>query len=160
GLGIKAATSLTKAWTDNRSADTFSFPIGAGVVFQGCGSGPVAPTAPTAPFGRVLSCRGSEARVGLPRQVAERDQRATVGKLLAIKSGGNIVLAMIAEVNAQLRATDAGEHCATALVDLMGEIVRDESGGGHFRRGVRGYPAIGDEVEIVEANDLNLIYAS
>ena len=112
------------------------------------------------PFGRVLSCRGSEARVGLPASLPDSDQRTTVGRLLAIKSGSNIVIAMIAEINAESCSMNESDRCAIAQVDLMGEIVRDEGGSGQFRRGVRCYPAIGDEVEMVGTDDLGLIYSS
>jgi DNA helicase HerA-like ATPase len=131
---------------------------GTGVVFRE--SSAIRPDAPAIamPFGRVLSCRGSEARVGLPTAVSLDEQRATVGKFVAIRSGGSVLVGMIAEVTAETGA--AGDIRAIARVDLMGEIVREGIGGARFRRGVRDYPAIGDEVEVIGREDLKLVYSS
>lgn len=112
-------------------------------------------------LGHVLSCRGSEARVGLPAPVPLGEQRATVGKFLAIKSGFSLLVGMIAEVTTidpELGASSG--YRAVARVDLMGEIVRDETGAARFQRGVREYPAIGDPVEMLRRYDLRTVYAA
>lgn len=112
-------------------------------------------------LGHVLSCRGSEARVGLPAPVPLGEQRATVGKFLAIKSGFNLLVGMIAEVTATDPDNGASSgYRAVARVDLMGEIVRDEGGVARFQRGVREYPAIGDAVELLRRYDLRTVYSA
>src|SRR5687767_14722562 len=86
------------------------------------------------PIGRVLSCRGSEARIGLTDAQPLGDHRATVGKFIAIRSGGNLLLGIIAEVSAA-NEQSAGPGCrAVARVDLMGEITHGP-GAPRFRRG-------------------------
>jgi len=96
-------------------------------------------------FGRVISVRGSLARVGLlasgPMPVAE--VRATVGRFISIRCAGSTIIAMITEVSCEdLLANDA--YIASASVDLLGEI----SGGERpkFQRGVTNYPTIGPEI--------------
>lgn len=112
------------------------------------------------PVGQVLSCRGSAAKIGLRDAQSLGDVRATVGKFLAIRAGGNLLIGMIAEISAA--DTDAAfgtAYRAVAHVDLMGEIVRG-AGRSSFRRGVREYPAIGDDASMISRSDLELIYSS
>lgn len=112
-------------------------------------------------LGHVLSCRGSEASVGLPAPVPLGEQRATVGKFVAIKSGFSQLVGMIAEVSSidpELGASSG--YRAMARIDLMGEIVRDDAGATRFQRGVREYPAIGDAVEMLRRYDLRTVYSA
>jgi DNA helicase HerA-like ATPase len=110
-------------------------------------------------FGRVISVRGSLARVGLlaagPMPVTEA--RATVGRFISIRcAGATTIIAMITEVSCENQPV-SDEYMATASVDLLGEI----SGGDRpkFQRGVTNYPTIGDAVELVTAEDLRTVYA-
>ncbi|MEX2327348.1 MAG: hypothetical protein WD558_06435, partial [Pseudomonadales bacterium] len=81
------------------------------------------------PIGHVLSCRGSEARIGLTGGARVGEQRATVGKFIAIRSGETMLLGMIEEVSAMPSEERAGpDRRAIALVDLMGEITREPGG--------------------------------
>ena len=118
------------------------------------------PTARSTSFGHVLSCRGSEARIGIPRLIPIGEQRATVGKFVAIRSGASVLVGMITEVNAERGLAAVGEFGAIARVDLLGEIVRQGTGAARFRRGVRDYPAIDDEVDVLGREDLRLAYSS
>ena len=110
-------------------------------------------------FGRVISVRGSLARVGLlatgPMPVKEA--RATVGRFISIRCAtATTIIAMITEVSCEDQPS-SDEYMATASVDLLGEI----SGGDRpkFQRGVTNYPTIGDAVELVTAEDLRTVYA-
>jgi len=110
-------------------------------------------------FGRVISVRGSLARVGLlatgPMPVKEA--RATVGRFISIRcAAATTIVAMITEVSCENQPS-SDEYMATASVDLLGEI----SGGDRpkFQRGVTNYPTIGDAVELVTAEDLRTVYA-
>ncbi|MCK1511350.1 ATP-binding protein [Bradyrhizobium sp. 190] len=110
-------------------------------------------------FGRVISVRGSLARVGLlaagPMPVTEA--RATVGRFISIRCAtATTIIAMITEVSCENQQS-SDEYMATASVDLLGEI----SGGERpkFQRGVTNYPTIGDAVDLVTAQDLRTVYA-
>ncbi|MCV0397301.1 MAG: DUF87 domain-containing protein [Rhizobiaceae bacterium] len=112
------------------------------------------------PIGHVLSCRGSEAKIALSSGASLGEQRATVGKFIAIRSGGSMLLGMIEEVSAAPGSENSqSARRAVALVDLMGEITR-EQGASHFRRGVREYPAIGDEAFVISREDLEVVYSA
>ena len=110
-------------------------------------------------FGRVISVRGSLARVGLlaPGQVPVSEARATVGRFISIRcAAATTIIAMITEVSCENQLS-SDEYMATASVDLLGEI----SGGERpkFQRGVTNYPTIGDAVDLVTAEDLRTVYA-
>jgi len=110
-------------------------------------------------FGRVISVRGSLARVGLlaPGQLPVSEARATVGRFISIRcSAATTIIAMITEVSCENKLS-SDEYMATASVDLLGEI----SGGERpkFQRGVTNYPTIGDAVDLVTAEDLRTVYA-
>ena len=110
-------------------------------------------------FGRVISVRGSLARVGLlaAGPVPVTEARATVGRFISIRcAAATTIIAMITEVSCENQPS-GDEYMATASVDLLGEI----SGGDRpkFQRGVTNYPTIGDAVEVVTAEDLRTVYA-
>ena len=110
-------------------------------------------------FGRVISVRGSLARVGLlaSGQVPVSEARATVGRFISIRCAtATTIIAMITEVSCENQPS-SDEYMATASVDLLGEI----SGGERpkFQRGVTNYPTIGDAVDLVTAEDLRTVYA-
>ncbi|WP_424932554.1 ATP-binding protein [Amaricoccus macauensis] len=113
--------------------------------------------------GWVFSVHGSRARVALPEPTVgaeDQSQRATVGKLLAIRGRGVTLIGMITEVSVDPETERGGAKAhALAQLDLMGEILTSE-GASRFRRGVRDYPAIGDPVEMIGHEELNLIFAT
>jgi DNA helicase HerA-like ATPase len=111
-------------------------------------------------FGRVISVRGSLARLGLlaTGQMGLSDVRATVGRFVSIRCGTtSTIIAMITEVSCENLPT-SDIYIATASVDLLGEIL----GGPErpkFQRGVTNYPTIGDSVELITNQDLRTVYA-
>src|SRR6266702_5371463 len=110
-------------------------------------------------FGRVISVRGSLARVGLlaASQRAIPEVRATVGRFVSIRCANSTIVAMITEVSCEdLPVSDV--YIASASVDLLGEIL----GGPErpkFQRGVTHYPTIGDAVELISNQELRPVYA-
>src|SRR6201747_675647 len=110
-------------------------------------------------FGRVISVRGSLARVGLlaARPMAVAEVRATVGRFVSIRCANSTIVAMITEVSCEdLPTSDI--YVASASVDLLGEIL----GGPErpkFQRGVTNYPTIGDAVELITSQELRTVYA-
>src|SRR6201747_1370661 len=110
-------------------------------------------------FGRVISVRGSLARVGLlaVSQLAVSEVRATVGRFISIRCANSTIVAMITDVTCEdLPSSDS--YIATAGVDLLGEIL----GGPErpkFQRGVTNYPTIGDTVDLITNAELRTVYA-
>src|SRR6266446_3656025 len=110
-------------------------------------------------FGRVISVRGSLARVGLLAvgQIPASEIRATVGRFVSIRCANSTIVAMITEVSCEdLPTSDI--YIASASVDLLGEIL-----GGpvrpKFQRGVTNYPTIGDNVDLITNQELRTVYA-
>src|ERR1700743_2283379 len=110
-------------------------------------------------FGRVISVRGSLARVGLlaTSQMAVSEVRATVGRFVSIRCATSTIVAMITEVSSENMPTSE-VYIASASVDLLGEIL----GGPErpkFQRGVTNYPTIGDVVDLISNQELRTVYA-
>jgi DNA helicase HerA-like ATPase len=110
-------------------------------------------------FGRVISVRGSQARVGIlaTELLAVSEIRATVGRFISIHCPGATIVAMIAEVSSEGLAANADNFLATASVDLLGEIMGPAERP-KFQRGVTHYPTIGDAVEMITSQELRTIY--
>src|SRR6202158_430266 len=111
-------------------------------------------------LGRVISVRGSLARVGLlaTSQLGLSEVRATVGRFVSIRCATtSTIIAMITEVSCENLPT-SDIYIATASVDLLGEIL----GGPErpkFQRGVTNYPTIGDTVDLITNQELRTVYA-
>jgi DNA helicase HerA-like ATPase len=115
-------------------------------------------TSAQAPLGRVISVRGSQARIGLTAssQPGNASVRATVGQFFGIRTATTTLVAIITEVSLEnLPATD--DYAAIASVDLLGEISAGPSG--RFQRGVTSYPTIGDPVDVLTNQELRTVYA-
>src|SRR3981189_2947609 len=110
-------------------------------------------------FGRVISVRGSLARVGLlaVSQMGLPEVRATVGRFVSIRCANSIIVAMITEVSCE-DLPDSGTYIAIAGVDLLGEILNITERP-KFQRGVTNYPTIGDAVELITNQELRTVYA-
>src|SRR5262249_41437769 len=110
-------------------------------------------------FGRVISVRGSLARIGLmaTSQMPLSEVRATVGRFVSIRCASSIIVAMITEVSCE-NLSSADNYIAVASVDLLGEIL-NPTDKPKFQRGVTHYPTIGDAVELISSQELRTIYA-
>ena len=111
-----------------------------------------------ASLGRVISVRGSQARVGIlpTNPTAGNAPRATVGQFFGIRTATTIIVAIITEVTREnLPTTD--NYIASASVDLLGEIAAGPTG--RFQRGVTSYPTIGDLVDVLTNQQLRTVYA-
>ncbi len=110
-------------------------------------------------FGRVISVRGSLARVGLlaKSRMPVSEVRATVGRFVSIRCASSVIVAMITEVSCEnLSSND--NLIAIASVDLLGEIL-NATGKAKFQRGVTNYPTIGNSVDLITSQELRTIYA-
>src|ERR1700758_1859052 len=113
---------------------------------------------PVTSFGRVISVRGSLARVGLliSGQMPMSEVRGTVGKFVSIRCANSTIIAMITDVTTEgMQGSDT--YIATASVDLLGEILGGDRP--KFQRGVTHYPTIGDPVELITSQELRTVYA-
>lgn len=109
-------------------------------------------------FGKVISVRGSGARVGLlpSSRPVPSAVRATVGRFVSIRTASSTIIAIITEVSSENRA-ETDEHIAVASVDLLGEILPGPLRP-KFQRGVTNYPTIGDSVDLISSDDLRIVY--
>lgn len=109
-------------------------------------------------FGRVISVRGSLARVGLlaASQMPVSEIRATVGRFVSIRCASSVIVAMITEVSCENLSSP--DYIAIASVDLLGEI-HNAADKAKFQRGVTNYPTIGDSVDLITSQELRTIYA-
>ncbi|MGJ5177436.1 ATP-binding protein [Bradyrhizobium oligotrophicum] len=109
-------------------------------------------------FGRVISVRGSQARVGIlsTQLMSVSDIRATVGRFISIRCPSATIIAIITEVTSE-DLSQASEYVATASVDLLGEIL-GPADKPKFQRGVTHYPTIGDAVDMITSQELRTIY--
>ncbi|WBL81687.1 DUF87 domain-containing protein [Bradyrhizobium xenonodulans] len=110
-------------------------------------------------FGRVISVRGSLARVGLlaESRMPVSEVRATVGRFVSIRSSSSVIVAMITEVSCE-NLSSSDNYIAAASVDLLGEIL-NAADKPKFQRGVTNYPTIGDAVDLITSQELRTIYA-
>jgi DNA helicase HerA-like ATPase len=109
-------------------------------------------------FGRVISVRGSLARVGLiATSMGLSEIRATVGRFVSIRCTNSTIVAMITEVSCENLPT-SDNYIASASVDLLGEIFSTPERQ-KFQRGVTHYPTIGDAVELISNQELRTVYA-
>ena len=109
-------------------------------------------------FGRVISVRGSQARVGIlsTQQMTVSEIRATVGRFISIRCPSATIIAIITEVTSE-DLSQAHDYVATASVDLLGEILGPAERP-KFQRGVTHYPTIGDAVDMITSQELRTIY--
>ena len=111
--------------------------------------------------GHVLSVSGSQAGVGLPAASLDPTSEAsiTVGKFLRIQRAQSALIGMVTEVSLETsQAAREQGYCATARLDMMGEIKQRNTGVQYFQRGVTDYPAIGDPAALITRDELRLIY--
>ncbi len=139
-------------------SDLTVFPIPGGHIGPDIWISRTSQAATVTPFGRVISVRGSQARVGLLAggQMQLSEMRATVGRFVSIRCASSVIVAMITEVTCEnLPASD--EYMATASVDLLGEILGGDRP--KFQRGVTHYPTIGDSTDLITNQELRTVYA-
>jgi DNA helicase HerA-like ATPase len=113
------------------------------------------------PVGRVLSVRGSQAKIEFPAVSAFdlEEARVTVGKFVGIFAGKALLLGVVTDValTTEVVASDRS-FAAVAHVDIVGEILDRDTPSARFRRGVTAYPAISDTAAPVGSRELGLVF--
>jgi uncharacterized protein len=113
------------------------------------------------PLGRVLSVRGSQAKVEFPAVSAHdlEEARVTVGKFVGIRAGKSLLLGVVTDVALTTEVVvDGSKFAAVAHLDIVGEILDHDSPAAQFRRGVTTYPAISDTATTVGSRELGLMF--
>jgi DNA helicase HerA-like ATPase len=113
------------------------------------------------PLGRVLSVRGSQAKVEFPAVSAFdlEEARVTVGKFVGITAGQSLLVGVVTDVALTTEVVEAGaSFAAAAHLDIVGEIVDHDTPNAHFRRGVTTYPAISDTAKPIGSRELGLVF--
>jgi DNA helicase HerA-like ATPase len=113
------------------------------------------------PTGRVLSVRGSQAKVEFPAvsPLDGEEARVTVGKFVGIRAGDSMLLGVVTDVALTTDVVEAGGSFAAVVhLDIVGEIVDVDTPQARFRRGVAGYPAISDTARPVGFRELSLLF--
>ncbi len=109
-------------------------------------------------IGVVTAIRGSKVTIDIGSEVHGQGARVTIGSYVGVKAGEACLVGVVTTLSAEPSNDPARWACARADLDLLGQIVRDPRGGETFRRGVSCYPAIGDAVEVLSADNFRLIY--
>jgi DNA helicase HerA-like ATPase len=115
----------------------------------------------TAAIGRVVAVGGSHVVVQFSSAMSgggPGDPGVTVGTFLGIWNGHSLVIGALCEI--MLDKLLNGQHVAHPMgkIDLLGEILPLESGGGTFQRGVSNYPRIGHPIVTVDRDELQIMF--
>jgi len=113
------------------------------------------------PVGRVLSVRGSQAKVEFPAVTGFdlEEARVTVGKFVGIRAGKSLLLGVVTDVALTTdTVVDDSKFAAAAHLDIVGEILDHDTPSARFRRGVTSYPAISDTATPVGPRELSLLF--
>ena len=126
---------------------------------------PTPPAPPAAParaareaLGRVIAVSGAQVTIGLTPAAPGSVSRATVGKFLAVVSGGSVTVGLITEIS-ERPLRDQDPNCrSTARIDIVGEIKASAAGTAYFQRGITEYPMIGEPAMLMSDRELRLIF--
>jgi DNA helicase HerA-like ATPase len=122
------------------------------------GSAPLVPDL-SEPLGYVLSVGGSHVIMQFSTEPAREDHPdVTVGTFLGIRAGRTLIVGVLCDIS--LDRSPGGQHngSASGRVDLLGEIITDETGARRFHRGVMVYPRIGSAIVAIGNAELRTIF--
>ena len=115
-----------------------------------------------AAIGRVVSVTGSQAVVMLDQEVeGPKARRAELGAILKIDTPSSALLGLVSALSIPVPSQKEGEpEVRVAELELVGQLIKNPCGSiGTFRRGVSGYPSLGDLVEIATGEELRRAYS-
>jgi hypothetical protein len=114
-----------------------------------------------ASIGRIVSVTGSQAVVMLDREVeGPQARRAELGSILKIDTPSSALLGLVSALSIPVPSQKEGEpEVRVAELELVGQLIKNEDGSmGAFKRGVSGYPSLGDRVDIATGDELRRAY--
>ncbi len=82
----------------------------------------------------------------------------TVGTFLGIRNGRSLVIGALCDISLDTGSGGQAGMQTTGRVDLLGEVLGDESGTEYFQRGVMNYPKIGSAILPVDHHALRIIF--
>lgn len=113
------------------------------------------------PIGRIVSVTGSQAVVMLDMETdVPGGKRAELGAILKIDTPRSILLGLVSALSIPVPSQQEGEaDIRIAELELIGQLIKEADGSmGAFRRGVSGYPSLGDKVDTATADELRRAY--
>ncbi len=113
------------------------------------------------PIGRIVSVTGSQAVIMLDQETGETDgKRAELGAILKIDTPSSALLGLVSALSIPVPSQKEGEpEIRVAELELIGQLLKEQDGSiGTFRRGVSGYPSLGDPVDVASAEELRRAY--
>jgi uncharacterized protein len=115
--------------------------------------------AASGPLGRVASVSGAQVTVLFSPDLLSvcEESGVTVGTFLGIRTAHSLVIGALCDITLD-RFSDTQRPQASGRVDLLGEIIMDKTGAGHFQRGVMVYPRIGSPIIPVGHEELRIIF--
>ncbi|MHA1164714.1 MAG: ATP-binding protein, partial [Alphaproteobacteria bacterium] len=114
-----------------------------------------------ASIGRIVSVTGSQAVVMLDQEAeGPQARRAELGAILKIDTPSSALLGLVSALSIPVPSQKEGEpEVRVAELELVGQLIKNQDDSiGAFRRGVSGYPSLGDSVEIATAEELRRAY--
>jgi len=109
-------------------------------------------------LGRVIAVSGAQVTIGLIPTAPGSVSRATVGKFLAVVSGGSVTVGLITEISERPLSEQDPNCRSTARIDIVGEIKASAAGTAYFQRGITEYPMIGEPAMLMSDRELRLIF--
>jgi uncharacterized protein len=114
---------------------------------------------PIASLGRVVSVSGSQVMVEFSTEMLAANETAlTIGAFVGIWNGRTLVVGSLCDVSLHGIADGQQNGPVTGHVDLLGELILDQPGGGYFQRGVTSYPRIGSPIVPIGHDELSIIF--
>jgi DNA helicase HerA-like ATPase len=111
-------------------------------------------------IGRIVSLSGSQL-ILLLEVSSDKDARLQISTLVKTRTASTTVFGTVTALDIPLPSQVAGDNEFELVeLELIGEVVSDGAGKGHFRRGVSCSPTLGDPVFAATQDDLALVYQS
>jgi uncharacterized protein len=110
------------------------------------------------PLGRVITVSGSQVTAQFTSTSPNGDIDVTVGSLVGVSNGESLAIGTLSDIVLERTQTDDNNTSAVGRIDLLGEILTENSGGRRFQNGIRAYPKIGNAIVPVRDEDLEIIY--